>query len=69
MKIRRIPKEENRGYCHDCHSTAAIEITFGSKRPALRLCLHDARYLGGVVNSRIAEEEAGVPIPKPGERP
>ena len=70
MKIRRIPKdEENRGYCHDCHSRAEIEATFGGKRPALRLCLHDARYMGGVLTSRVAEADAGVPIPKAGERP
>jgi hypothetical protein len=69
MKIRRIPKDElDRGFCHDCHSPAELEVNFGSKRPVLRLCMRDARYMGGVVLSRVGEHEQGLPIPKPGER-
>jgi hypothetical protein len=68
MKIRRIPKEENAGFCHDCHSRAELEYDFGGKRPPLRLCLRDGRYLGQVTLSRIGEAEAGIPIPAKGER-
>jgi hypothetical protein len=63
MKIRRIPKEEDGGLCHDCHSKAGLEISFGGKRPVLRLCYRDGRYLGGVILSRIGEHEQGVRIP------
>jgi hypothetical protein len=68
MKIRRIPKEEDAGFCHDCHSRAELEVNFGAKRPLLRLCMRDGRYLGQVIISRIGEHEAGIPIPRPGER-
>jgi hypothetical protein len=68
MKIRRIPKDEDAGLCHSCHSRAELEVEFGSKRPLLRLCHRDGRYLGGVILSRIGEAEQGLPIPKPGER-
>jgi hypothetical protein len=68
MKIRRIPREENAGLCHDCHSRAELEVDFGVRRPRLRLCMRDGRYLGQVVLSRIGEHEAGVPIPAPGVR-
>jgi hypothetical protein len=68
MKIRRIPKEENVGFCHDCHNRAQLEVTFGSKRSSLRLSMRHGRYLGGVILSRIGEHEAGIPIPRPGER-
>ena len=70
MKIRRIAKSDpNRGFCSDCHTKADLEIDFGRKHPSLRLCARCGRYLGGVVINRIAEAEAGVPIPEPGTRP
>lgn len=70
MKIRRIPKDEPRGEeCHSCHSRPTIEVDFGSKRPVLRVCSRCGRYLSGVIVNRIAEAEAGVPIPEPGTRP
>jgi hypothetical protein len=68
MKIRRIPKEEDAGRCHDCHSRAELEVDFGGKRPILRLCMRDGRYLGQVILSRIGEHEQGVPIPARGTR-
>lgn len=68
MKIRRIPREEQAGPCHDCHSRAELEVNFGGTRPLLRLCMRDGRYLGQVILSRIGEHEAGIPIPRPGER-
>jgi hypothetical protein len=40
MRIRRIPKTETLGYCHDCHNRARIEVT---SRIALRsACAIDA---------------------------
>lgn len=68
MKIRRIPKEEDAGHCHDCHSKADLEYDFGALRPKLRLCYRDGRYLGQVTLSRIGEHEAGIPIPAKGTR-
>jgi hypothetical protein len=71
MKIRRIPKDEpNRGFCHDCHNRAELEITLGGRhRPPLRLCLRDARHMGQVVLARIDDDEKGLPIPPERERP
>jgi hypothetical protein len=37
MKARRITSAEIRGYCHDCHNRAHLEVTF-THRPAIRLC-------------------------------
>ena len=45
MKVHRIPQTETLGYCHDCHSRAQTEMTFGQHRPPLRLCVRDAGYL------------------------
>jgi hypothetical protein len=68
LKIRRIPKEEQAGFCHSCHNRAELEVSFSEKRPLLRLCHRDGRYMAGVILSRIEEAEKGIPIPKPGER-
>lgn len=37
MTIRRIPKTETLGYCHDCHNRSRIVITF-AHCPPIRLC-------------------------------
>jgi len=68
MIVRRIPKEEEAGFCHSCHNRAELEVIFGEKRVPLRLCLRDGRYLGAVILSRVDEAVKGIPIPKPGER-
>jgi len=44
MKVRRILATETRGYCHDCHNRAHLEVTF-SHRPVIRLCDRCARFL------------------------
>jgi len=64
MRIKRIPKDEMRGPCHDCHNRAEFEVTFGAQRPTLRLCLRDAKYLSGFLGRRIEEAVADLPIPK-----
>jgi len=64
MRIKRIPKDEMRGPCHDCHNRAEFEVTFGEQRPTLRLCLRDAKYLAGFLQRRVDEHERGDPIPK-----
>jgi len=63
MKIRRISKTEPRGFCFDCHNRAEMEVSFGSHRPTLRLCMRDARYLSGFMAARIADHDEGKPIP------
>ena len=37
MKVRRVPKIETLGYCHDCHNRSRIVVTF-AHRPPIRLC-------------------------------
>jgi len=45
-----------------------FEVDFGEKRPRLRLCLRDGKYLVEFMGRRIAEHEAGKPIPVPRQR-
>jgi len=68
MKVARIRPEEDKGHCHDCHSRAVFEVDFGELRPRLRLCLRDGKYLVEFMGRRIAEHEAGKPIPVPRQR-
>jgi hypothetical protein len=63
MKIFRLQPDESR-FCHDCHNKAELEVDFGSKRPAVRLCAHDAGYLARVIGLRLGEIQSGAPIPK-----
>jgi hypothetical protein len=63
MKIRRISRSEPRGFCFDCHNRAEMEVSFGPHRPALRLCMRDARYMSGFMARLIADHDAGKPIP------
>ena len=56
MKIRHIPEPEPLGYCHACHSRAAVELEFSSKRPALRLCERDARHMIDKLTARLNNE-------------
>ena len=65
MKVARIRPEDNKGFCHDCHSRAVFDVDFGELRPRLRLCLRDAKYLVEFMQRRVAEHEAGKPIPVP----
>jgi hypothetical protein len=44
MKTRRIEKPETRGYCHDCHNRAALEVTFAHRDP-IRLCARCAGFM------------------------
>jgi hypothetical protein len=37
LKAQRIPTTEVRGFCHDCHNTARVEVTFSHRAP-IRLC-------------------------------
>ena len=43
MKISLL-ETGSKGYCHDCHNRAAIEVTFAHRQP-IHLCERDARYL------------------------
>lgn len=63
MKIRRIPKNEQRGHCHDCHNRAELEFDFGKYRELLRLCYRDAKYMIGFAQRLIDDEERGDPVP------
>jgi hypothetical protein len=53
LNIRRISKAETLGYCHGCHSRAAVEITISSLRPELRLCERDAWHLIEKLTARL----------------
>jgi hypothetical protein len=64
MRISRI-KTGPDDPCHICHNRAIIEVTFGEKRPALRLCARDTKYLADFLNRRLEEHLAGKPIPVP----
>ena len=59
MKIRRILKTEILGYCHGCHSRAAVEILFSSLRPPLRLCERDTRHLTKILAARLHNDIGG----------
>jgi len=37
LRFRRIPTTETRGFCHDCHNTARVEILLSHRAP-IRLC-------------------------------
>jgi hypothetical protein len=65
MRVSRIRPEEPKGNCHNCHSRAVFDIDFGSRRPHLRLCVHDAKYMLDFLNRRVIEHEEGRPIPVP----
>ena len=63
MKMRRISRDEPRGFCFDCHNRAEIEVNFGPHRPPLRVCMRDARYLSGFMARLIRDHDDGKPIP------
>ena len=44
MRMRPIPKTETRGFCHDCHNRAHVEISFSHRVP-IRLCCRYERFL------------------------
>jgi len=44
MKARRLSSDERHGFCHDCHNTAKIEISFSHRQP-IRLCDRCSRFL------------------------
>jgi hypothetical protein len=44
MKTRRLILDERRGFCHDCHNRARIEVTF-AHRTEIRLCDRCGRFL------------------------
>jgi len=63
MRIKRIAQSGMHAVCYDCHNRAEFEISFGEHKPAWHLCLRDAKYLSGFLGRRVAEHEAGLPIP------
>lgn len=63
MKISRITS--NPGPCADCHNRAIIQVAITQDSPIIRLCLRCAKYLQEFVGRRVAEHEAGRPIPTP----
>jgi hypothetical protein len=64
MKVRRILKTETLGYCHGCHNRAALELTFSSLRPPLRLCERDARHLIKQLTARLNDSNGCENEPK-----
>lgn len=67
IEPRRWPSDPPAGHCHDCHNTARWLLTFGAKRPDLRLCERCAKYLGGTLLDRIAERQVREPLKEGGE--
>jgi hypothetical protein len=65
MRVGRIPPDETKGFCHGCHNRAVIEVVFGAPRPNLRLCGKCSKYLSDFLARRVAEHNAGTPIPTP----
>ena len=57
MKIRRIAPPEVRGYCHDCHSRAQLEITFAHRMP-IRLCDRCAGFLIADVAAAVKQKSS-----------
>lgn len=65
MRVGRIPPGEEKGFCHGCHNRAIIQASFGDKRSDLKLCGKCSKYLSDFLARRLAEHDAGTPIPTP----
>ena len=68
MRVGRIPPDQAKGFCHACHNRAIIDVALGTARPNLRLCGKCSKYLSDFLARRLAEHEAGSPIPTAKER-